>query len=778
MTHITFDPYIPLALWVPLALATAGLLAWYSVAGRRLPDRRWWAVVTLMALAAAVPLLVLLNPTWMEQIPPPPGKPLLTVLVDRSASMATRDAPGGKTRFQVGAALATATAEQLKDQYEVRLRWFAAASVPCSPETLTSLSPDGLATDLAVAVQGALEEDRPQGQAILLLSDGIHNAGGSDSLRQAAFKARAMAVPIYTKTLGTATVVNDLEVTVRQPQELAFADQRVPVIVMIRQRGKLAVRTKLSLHLGDKQVESRDVPIKPDDAVEETFYVSHKQSGLYRYEVRAAVLPGEATAANNSAPMLLRVIDQPVRMLLLEGKPYWDTKFLVRTLSADPSVELTSVVQLAENRFLRRKIPRHIPQPQTTPATKSPVTAVAATKPAPSSAKTPSPPAKNKDLPVDDGEKWTIETDPTKLLADDLASYQIVVLGRNTEVFLTDDALAKLRKWLVEAEGSLVCFRGAPTSQINQRLGELMPVRWTPTAEVHYNMQLTGTAQALHWLPVGRDGLNPLAELPPLAAAARPETAQALSVVLATGVVDASGKPAPVISYQPVGSGRSVAVEGAGMWRWAFLPPERQKQEEIYGSLWQSLVRWLVAQVGLLPSQRLALRTDSISLNTDESVSATLLTRDWKGDPPQVELIGGTLAGPRSFTCIPHGAYPGQYHVAVGRLDEGKYTLRMRGVDARDPSSATAFEVRQSTAERLDVRTQPAAMAMIARDSGGTALETVEPRLLAHEFHDYLTRTRPQRTARTMAWDRWWALSGALLLWATAWGLRRRSGLI
>ena len=60
--------------------------------------------------------------------------------------------------------------------------------------------------------------------------------------------------------------------------------------------------------------------------------MSHKTAGLYRYEVRADALPGEVTTVNNTAPLLLRVVDQPIRVLLLEGKPYWDTKFLVRTL--------------------------------------------------------------------------------------------------------------------------------------------------------------------------------------------------------------------------------------------------------------------------------------------------------------------------------------------------------------------------------------------------------------------------------------------------------------
>jgi hypothetical protein len=155
-----------------------------------------------------------------------------------------------------------------------------------------------------------------------------------------------------------------------------------------------------------------------------------------------------------------------------------------------------------------------------------------------------------------------------------------------------------------------------------------------------------------------------------------------------------------------------------------------------------------------------------------------VLARDWKGGPPQVELSGGPLGRPQTFACVPQGSYPGQYHVVLGRLGEGRYALRVLGAAARDPSAATAIEVRQSTAERLDVRAQPATMAMIAQESGGAVLEKVEPQLLAHQFHQYLAHTRPQRTARTMAWDRWWALTGALVVWAAAWSLRRRSGLV
>ncbi len=301
MTRITFDPYIPLALWVPLALLMTALLGWYAVAGRRrLPGRRWWVVVALMAVAMAVPLVVLLNPTWLERIPPPAGKPLMTILLDRSASMATRDAAGGQTRYEAGAAFATAVVHELNNRYEVRVRTFAETSSPVAAENLAKQEPDGAATDLAAAVQDALQDDQPQGQAMLLLSDGIHNAGGVERVRQSAAKAKAMAAPVYVKTIGGPATVSDLEVSLQQPQELAFVGQHVPIAVAVRQRGQLAAETGLTLLLDGKPVGNRDVALKADDTVEQVFYVSHKQSGLYRYEVRADALPGEVTTLNNT----------------------------------------------------------------------------------------------------------------------------------------------------------------------------------------------------------------------------------------------------------------------------------------------------------------------------------------------------------------------------------------------------------------------------------------------------------------------------------------------
>ena len=187
-------------------------------------------------------------------------------------------------------------------RYEVRVRAFADVSAPIAADDLLKHEPDGAATDLATAIEDGLEDDRPQGQAMLLLSDGIHNAGGVQRLREAVEKAKATATPVYTKTIGGPAVANDIEVNLEQPQELAFVDQRVPVTVSIRQRGFLGPKTTLRLLLDDRPVEKRDVALKADGAVEEVFYLSHKKSGLYRYDICADGLPGEVTTANNRRP--------------------------------------------------------------------------------------------------------------------------------------------------------------------------------------------------------------------------------------------------------------------------------------------------------------------------------------------------------------------------------------------------------------------------------------------------------------------------------------------
>ena len=195
------------------------------------------------------------------------------------------------------------------------------------------------------------------------------------------------------------------------------------------------------------------------------------------------------------------------------------------------------------------------------------------------------------------------------------------------------------------------------------------------------------------------------------------------------------GQSVPLLTYRAAGTlggGRVVAVEGAGMWRWAFLPPQHQDRDELYGSLWRSLIRWLVTNASMLPSQRLALRTEKSTFNTEENAVLSLLVREnrWTSGTPQVELSGPAMdmgkkgdsphlseapSGPfrqmgtvpflplRTVACRPWGNAPGQYHADFGRLAEGRYRVRVVGADKDETSAEAAFDVRGNLKERLDV---------------------------------------------------------------------------
>lgn len=750
MHTLNVEPLISSALWVLLAVAGFTLLTWYGwKRPGSLSQTRWAVILSLMTAGFCTLLVILLNPTWIEPVTPPGGKPVLNIVVDASDSMSTPDGRQGLSRYQAAVQAARVLDQKLSGHFDIRFATFAETVKPTDLNGLETGASNGLTTDLAQGILGSVEQDRAQGQAVVLLSDGIHNAGGgSGRVIESARIARAMACPVYTHTLGGAAAVKDLALDLRAPLEIGFVGQKVAVPVSIRQQGFAGAEVNLVLTADGKEVERRQVRLTDQESSESRFEVLQAKPGIYRYEVTVEPLPEEVTRANNTSLFVLRVVDRPVRVLLLEGRPYWDSKFLTRTLLADQSIELDSVVRLGDNRLIRRTLTR---------------TAAESTA-------------------AKDQEKWNILPDLSGVLAgvEGLRSYQIVVLGRDTDALLNEDVIAGLQNWLARDGGCLVCYRGQPASEVNQRLGKLLPVRWSPTAESRFGVFLTSRGRDLRLISsIGEDASGgSLRQMPSLAAGARPEHPKPLAVVLATGG-PSEGEGEPVVTYQPYGAGRVVVIEGAGMWRWAFLPPQQQQLDEVYRSLWHGLLRWLVSTADLLPGQKLALRSDKIRFGPNEPAAVTLLVSEKAGtnDIPAVELRGGGVSGVRSVKPVALGDEPGTYRAVFGLLPEGQYQVRVAATTP-DPAGETAFEVRNLSNEQLDLKARPDLMARIAEESGGAVLAGDDFSDLARVLDQHWERTKSRQVKRVEAWDRWWVLAGVIGLWALAWGLRRSSGLI
>lgn len=747
MRTLSFDPLIPASLWAALAIAAVAMLIVYAVRPRATSRIRWTVITSFTSIGTALLLAILLNPTWVRELPSPAGRPLLTVLVDSTKSMSTADAPGGPTRYDAAIKLAQKLGDSLGEKFDVRVRSFGEAVSDVDFKQLTGRKPTGSQTDLSAAIAGSLEYDRAAGQAVALLSDGIDNVSASHQILAAARLAKAVGAPIYAKTFGSDKGGVDLGVDLKPPQDLVFIGQRVPVTAMVSHVGLTGSHADVALLKDAMEVDHQRVDLTTDAPAEARFWVRQEKTGVYAYEVRVNPVPGEITQANNSATYLLRVIDEPVRVLMVEGKPYWDSKFLARTLGSVPAVELDSVVALTEGRLMRRTLSR----PATTQA---------------SAAKS---------------EKWRIISDASTVLsnADDLKKYQIIVIGRDADAFLTPAAVSNLTQWVTRQGGSLVCYRGSPTVAQSDSLQRLLPVRWSPTREERFHVQMTEQGREMHWL--ADNAASPgdsLLALPSLATAQHIDKAKPLATVLAVGVGGAGSQPSPAVVYQPYGTGRVVVIEGAGMWRWAFLPPQSQQSDQVYASLWQSLLRWLVSGGQLLPGQKMTLRADKVSFASTENATATLVVREGAGSKtPTVELSSNGAAA-KKFTGSAAGEAAGTWRFNFGKLAAGRYQAYVVGAAAEDSGAKTMFDVQSFGPEELDIKPRPDLMARLANESGGAVLDGDDPAVVSRKFDQHWAKLHPPRFERVAAWDRGWVMAAVIAAWACAWAVRRSGGLV
>jgi len=773
---LTFEPLISSALWLLLAVTAIGLFAWYA---SRIPwgmsKVRWTVIIVLMACSSALLFVILLNPIWLERIPPPAGKPRLAIVVDASASMAAADLPNGTTRYQAATEIAKSCATSLGDRFEIQTYTFTNTILASSVDELSKEPPKGQITDLAAAISGSIDPNRSAGQAVLLLSDGNHNAvGGTPRVLAAVSVARAVNAPIFTTTMGTDAEIHDLALRMHSPQQLSFIGQTVPVTAFVRRRGRAPQAVNVVLEQNRQVVGTQQVFVAGDSELEVQFQVQQDKPGLYRYEAKVEPFEGEVTQVNNYGTFLLRVVDEPIRVLLVEGKPYWDSKFLMRTLSSDSSIELVSVVRVTDGRYLERSSKREKKQPYSAGA-------AGKTNPNPAGAdEKHESDAETKGQPTAT-ESWRVLDNGQDLLANEgtLGKFQILVLGRDSESFLNDKALLNLRNWIASDSGSLVCSRGQPMAQINERLDRLLPVHWGASHESRFRITLTDRGRDLRWFESRAVGAGEaLPALPTLATSSSVESPRPLATVLATA--SGEGDELPVVTYQPFGGGRVVVVEGAGMWRWAFLPPAYADHDSAYGSLWKSLMRWLVSGAGLLPGQDMALRTDQVTFGSTENATATLLVRREAAvaEIPNILLSGDALNEPRTIAPTADSEGLGIYRLNFGELPEGRYQASIVGRPVEKSGSQTVFDVRRLMEEELDLKARPDLMARISASTGGAELKGAGAGEIAAALTSHLERTRPERIRRIAAWDRWWVLVGTLSVWIVAWGIRRNSGLV
>jgi hypothetical protein len=151
---------------------------------------------------------------------------------------------------------------------------------------------------------------------IWLITDGQNNSGVS--LASAAQDARQAGMPLFAYGVGL-KLPKDVIVYRPFAPDIAFVNDEVPVTVRVRSQGLAGQSGRLSLKLGDEEVDHADVNFGADD--ETVVKVKFTPGKPGEYDLSAEIPPraDEAVATNNRGVTHLRVVDGKIKVLYIDS---------------------------------------------------------------------------------------------------------------------------------------------------------------------------------------------------------------------------------------------------------------------------------------------------------------------------------------------------------------------------------------------------------------------------------------------------------------------------
>ena len=346
------NPIFPLEFLVPVLLAV-GVATWVMTfrATRLAPiGIRVWVLLLRGLVVLLLSLLALNLGEWRSDSINIDSEWVL--LVDRSESMTTKD-EGRGSRWNDALRLIKHI-QTLEDQ-RGRLKIVSFAGQVDPESDVDSLQPDGAGTDIAQAATHVLNQyagGNPSLAGVLLMSDG-RVAGG---LRDDAIARRYLArnVPLHAMVLGGEVERKDLEVNASTRQVVRFAGQTLRIQGKVRNDHMGDLRVPVQLLDADGTVlDQQDVEVADGREADVNFSVPEREAVYEELTLRVAPWPGETLTHNNSVQIGVSQLDRSIRILLVEGEPHWDNKFLIQLLRAQPHMEVTTVHRVTSERFFR-----------------------------------------------------------------------------------------------------------------------------------------------------------------------------------------------------------------------------------------------------------------------------------------------------------------------------------------------------------------------------------------------------------------------------------------
>ncbi len=371
---LQFNPSFPgqqvigAGLWNALLVALAVMLVVYVYRKEGRP-RGVRLLLGGVRLALLLLLIALLNRPVIHLLQSRIQPSVVAVLIDDSISMRVPDAgpdESGITRLEAVRHLLSAPdqalLEKLAEQHTVRLYRFSGDAQPLAPEQLAgdaddALRADGRRTQVVSAVRSVLEGLQGQRVAgVVVLSDGRETPAAARAETLEA--VRDFGVKVFPVVVGSEQPPRNVEVVAIDVQDSAFKDDAVNLRATIRASG-LPADHPLTVRLLDKKTGQpllglerqpvRQVIRAGEGETQEVELIfKPEEIGTLDLVVEAEPQPREIDEEDNVRYAQIEVLDAQINVLVVDGYPRWDFRYLRTEMMRDKTVNISTLLLSAD----------------------------------------------------------------------------------------------------------------------------------------------------------------------------------------------------------------------------------------------------------------------------------------------------------------------------------------------------------------------------------------------------------------------------------------------
>jgi len=648
---------------------------------------------------------------------------------------------------------------------QAELLWTAGKS--SKPPASFDSQPAGQTTDLSAGLRdrvsspggGTANASTPSADevghtSVILLSDGQHNVEAANPQAVAAILGERR-IPLYTVGLGSLTRPEDISVRSVEGPQSVFHEDRVSGEIVLDDDMPAGKPFTVRIELGDKTVwekrlvtertNIRRVPF--DFAIKELVEQQLKGQGRgvkllnvpLSFKVSVSPIEGEQEKANNSGAMVVQAVTEPRRVLLIDGRPRWETRYLRNLLERDQRWQVNTLISgtNAAGAAWRRG-----------------------------------------------DEKGAFPRDLQSLF-----KYDVIIFGDVPAGALSQVELERVRDFAGERGGGVIFIdgqRGHLRSYAQTPIRELLPIEWTGTSNAEAGvrparLKLSAAGQASTPFRLVADPLENASlwqELQPPHWVA-PVRVLPGAEVLAEAVVGEQTMPA--IVQRSYGAGKVIYCGFDESWRWRY-----EVADVYHARFWNQLARHVGEQPYAVQDQFVRLDAGNPTYRPGEKAELRARLRDKDGRPiTSGKVLARLYRDGRLAASIPmeagdaKGGLSRGFRGQTAALEPGNYEvgLSVEGMNDADLKARAKFVVEApiSVESRAVVMDEELLKRMAERSHGRYYRE--------EDFGQLIQRLEPMTKGRivvteTQLWRSYWWFVPIMLLLTTEWLLRKRAGMM